>query len=102
MEATKPANGLWRRLRNLLDAGLDVMARYPYDMSEIRWPPDLYYEPPEHPEGGGRAPSPSPQPVEPSRGRAIRVVRIVPPAVAPHPEEKPPTPIGSRRPKQPV
>jgi hypothetical protein len=100
MEAVKLARGLWRRLRDLLDAGLDVMARYPYDMSELRWQPD-FYDPPDSPDGGGSRTRSQP-PGEPPSGRSIRAVRIVPPAVAPRQAETAPTPIASRRRKQPV
>jgi hypothetical protein len=80
----------WRqRLRALVDAGLDAMARYPYDITEVRWEPDLIEAPPEARNGE------EPEPPAPPR-LLRRFIRVVPPG-PPGDLAVEPTPIESRR-----
>ena len=71
MDIGKPHRSPWRRLYAFLESGLEVMARYPYDMTELHWDSDLF-GPPDGAGGGdegGRKP-----PGPPVGGRSIKVV----------------------------
>ena len=93
MNGVTSPHGLRHRLYALLEAGFEVMARYPYDMTELHWNNDLY-DPPQdgddrHGEGGPRGPS------RPYSGRSIK---LVPPPASQRYQATRPTRIPARRP----
>jgi hypothetical protein len=92
MNDVSSSRSLWHRLFDLLEAGFEVMARYPYDMTELHWSNDLY-DPPEngddrHDQGG---------PHKPSRPYAGRTIKLVPPPASQRYQAARPTRIPARR-----
>lgn len=45
----------------LLATAFEAMSRYPYDLSDLRWDPDLFLEAEGHEERGGHSPDQAPQ-----------------------------------------
>ena len=99
MEASAPSRSLLHRLYALLEAGFEVMARYPYDMTELHWNTDLY-EPP----SDGDDPRGEPGSPRPSRPHSGRSIKLVPPPASQRYQAARPVRIGARKSgrKQPV
>lgn len=70
------ARSIWHRLFALLEAGFEVMARYPHDLTELHWN-STYFDPP--PEADGPGSSGPSRPLAPVPGRGIK---LVPPPAA--------------------
>jgi hypothetical protein len=99
MNGVSNPRALRRRLIALLEAGFEVMARYPYDMTELHWNSDLY-DPPQ--DGEDRRDQGGPR--KPSRPYSGRSIKLVPPPASQRYQAARPTRIPGRRSgrKQPV
>lgn len=71
MDIRTIARSLWRRFFALLETGFDVMARYPYDLTELHWNTDLYEPPADEYDSSDDDPE---GPTKPTSGRTIKVV----------------------------
>ena len=97
MAANLSSHGFWQRIFAFIEAGFDMMARYPYDLSELHWNPDLC-DPPTDDDGDAGDGMPR-RPASPGSGRAIKVVPS--PASQRYRAARPAhTPAGTSRRKQ--
>ena len=71
MDVNNAPRSFWQRLYGLIEAGFEVMARYPYDMTELSWNSDLFGKPDDDESPGEDGPEP---PAKPPGGRAIKVI----------------------------
>jgi hypothetical protein len=91
MDATRIARRLWQRLFTFLEAGFEVMARYPYDLTELHWDTGLY-EPPDD----GEEPR-SDDFRRPARWAPGRTIKVIPTPASQRYQSAQPARIPARR-----
>ena len=97
MNARRAPRRLWQRVLGLLETGFEVMARYPYDMTEMHWQADLYDPPSDDGRNGGGGGHPAP-------GPRTRMIKVVPPPASQrfHAAQSQHLPLRNAKRKQPV